>query len=147
MELNYNELKRRDVINVADGKCLGRITDMRLSFPKGILVGITVPGKRKGLFSCFDKSELYIDRSRIVKIGGDVILVNLRSGDNYAQFGEAEEQKIKPPPPHPQPHPQPCPPPCPPVFSPCPPQIPNAKGCIDLSSICDENGNLDLSDY
>ena len=106
-----------------------------------------MPGKRKGLFGFFDKSELYIDRSRIVKIGGDVILVNLKSGDSYAQFTEVEEHKIKGQSHCPPPCPPPCEPPCPPVCSPCPPPRPNKNGGIDLSSICDENGRLDLSDY
>ena len=81
MELTYNELKKRDVINVVDGTCLGRICDLRISFPKGIMTGIYVPG-RKGCFSkFFDRKQIYIDRSRIIKIGGDVILVNINCGD------------------------------------------------------------------
>ena len=82
MELTYNELKKRDVINVTDGRCLGRIIDLRLSFPKGVLVGIVVPGRRvKGIVRFFDKSQLYIDQSRIIRIGGDVILVNINCGE------------------------------------------------------------------
>ena len=80
MELSYSELKKRDVINVPDGRCLGRIIDLRLSFPNGVLTGIIVPGRKsKRLFACFDHSEIYIDRSRIIKIGGDVILVDISS--------------------------------------------------------------------
>ncbi len=134
MELNYSELVKRDVINVGDGRCLGRITDIRFSFPKGVIVGITVPGKRKGLFSFFDKSELYIDRSRIIKIGGDVILVNLKCNDSYAQVSDGQEQTKRPQ--------SPCPPPCPPPCNHY--QQPKQKDCIDLSDLCDENGELDL---
>ena len=137
MELNYSELTKRDVINVSDGRCLGRIIDVRFSFPKGVLVGIVVPGKRKGLFSLFDKSELYIDRSRIIKIGGDVILVNLKTNDSCAQVLDNQDQFKRP-------NSQPCPPPCT-TCAPCPPQKP--KDCIDLSGVLDENGRLDLSDY
>lgn len=135
MELNYSELTKRDVINVSDGRCLGRITDIRISFPKGVLIGITVPGRRKGLFSFCDKTEIYIDRSRIIKIGGDVILVDLKCSDSYAPFSQLNEQN-KPK--------NPCPPHCPP---PCPPFPPKPKDMIDLSSIADENGRIDLSDY
>ena len=78
MELSYNELRKRDVINVPDGRCLGRITDLKLSFPSGVMVGIVVPGRKsRGIFRWFDKTEFYIDRSRIIKIGGDVILVDI----------------------------------------------------------------------
>ena len=84
MELTYNELKKRDVINIADGRCLGRITDIKLRFPQGVLVGIFVPGrKRRGIFACFDKSEMFIEESKILKIGGDVILVDIRCKDPY----------------------------------------------------------------
>ena len=46
MELTFNELKKRDVINIADGRCLGKITDLKLRFPEGRLVGNTVAGRR-----------------------------------------------------------------------------------------------------
>jgi YlmC/YmxH family sporulation protein len=122
MELNYSELKKRDVINVADGRCLGRITDIRLDFPEGILVGITVPGRKtRGLFRFFDKSEMYIDESRIIKIGGDVILVDLSCGetcDENTVVGKKERPK----------------PPCPPPCNPCPPCPPPCNPCSPCSS-------------
>ena len=135
MELNYSELKLRDVINVNDGRCLGKIIDIRLSFPKGVLVGITVPGRKRSPLCFFDKSELYIERSKIIKIGGDVILVNLKGGDSFEQNGVAEKIDC-PRPPH-----------CPPnnKIPPCPPKKDN--NCIDLSGICDKNGRIDLDDY
>ena len=137
MELTYNELRKRDVINVSDGRCLGRIIDMRLDFPEGILVGIVVPGRKvRGLLKLFDRSQLYIDESRIIKIGGDVILVDMQCGDNCLQ-----SININTPNP-PKPKPKPCPPPCPP----CPPK-PNGYQGIDLSSLVDQNGRIDLDDY
>ena len=78
MELSFKELQKRDVINIADGRCLGRITDLKLSFPGGVLTGIVVPGRRVNFFlKLFDKSETFIPVSRIIKIGGDVILVEI----------------------------------------------------------------------
>ena len=83
MELTYNDLAKKDVINVSDGKCLGRITNIKLVFPEGRIVGIFVPG-RKGckFFRWFDKTEVYIEERKIVKIGGDVILVDIRCGED-----------------------------------------------------------------
>lgn len=82
MELSYNELKKRDVINLVDGRCLGRITNLKLLFPEGKLVGISVPGKKIcKILSFFDKSEIYIPERNIIKIGGDVILVDLSCGE------------------------------------------------------------------
>ncbi len=114
MELTFSELKKRDVINLADGRCLGRITDIKLSFPDGRLIGIIVPGRRVRRFLCFfDKTEMYIDERKIVKIGGDVILVDVKC--------ESSSGEKRPPSHCPPPCPPPCPPSCPP---PCPPHFP-----------------------
>ena len=135
MELTYNELRKRDVINVVDGKCLGKITDIKLHFPQGVLVGIFVPNrKNKGLFWFLDKSTLYIEVNKIVKIGGDVILVNLRCGDtcqpNSCISGKQKNDAHNKGNCNPTP---PCPPPC--------------KDTLDLSDVFNENGRIDLDDY
>ena len=106
MELTYNQLKSRDVINVADGKCLGRIINVKFKFPQGVIVGIFVPGRRTWGLRLFDKSEIFIEESKILKIGGDVILVDLKCADSCAP-----SVNLTPP----KPKPKPCPPPCPPV--------------------------------
>ncbi len=131
MELSFNELKKRDVINVPDGRCLGRISDLRLSFPKGVLAGIIVPGRKtKRLFAFFDRSEIYIDRSRIIKIGGDVILVDISSSP-------------RPTPYPPQKPPKSCPPPC---GTPQPRN--NQQGDeFDFTIFPESNGRIDTGDY
>lgn len=133
MELTYNDLKKRDVINIADGKCLGRISDMRFSFPKGVIVGIYVPGRKTNCITrIFDRTLIYIDESRIIKIGGDVILVNL--GENQKPIKDIKKC--------PPPCPSPCPPPCP---SPCPPRMDSDCDGIDFSQL--SGGKIDLDDY
>ena len=47
MDISYRELQKRDVINLPDGKCLGKITDLVLKFPEGVMTGICVPGKKQ----------------------------------------------------------------------------------------------------
>ncbi len=143
MELSYSELSKRDVINVADGRCLGRIIDLTLSFPRGVLTGITVPGRRnRGLFSFFDKSRIFIEVNKIIKIGGDVILVDLRCADTCAPNVKVGEKgkRIEQPPNH-----------CPPNHyssNCCPPKpLQNDLETLDLSSLADQNGRIDLSDY
>ena len=137
MELTYKELQRRDVINLIDGRCLGRVVDARFDFPRGILIGIYVPArKNKGFFSCFDKSTLYIDVRRIKKIGGDVILVEIPCGSECLPNTSVGKVDKKPPQP-------PCPTPCPPT---CPSPFPQQQ-TLDLSGVFDENGRLDLDDY
>ena len=142
MELSYNELRKRDVVNVSDGRCLGRITDIRLCFPEGVLTGIVVPGRKtKGFFRWFDKSQLYIDESRIIKIGGDVILVDVNCGEmcaytvrgsNSSKNGEQGGKnscKAKP-----------CPPPC--HEDTC-----ERKEKIDFSILSGGNCRIDVDDY
>lgn len=86
MELTYSELKKRDVVNIADGRCLGRVVDLKLKFPQGVLSGIFVPGsKHRGFFSKFDKTRIFIEEHKIIKIGGDVILVDVRCADPYSK--------------------------------------------------------------
>ncbi len=121
MELTFLELAKREVISVTDGKSLGYVKDLGLTFPSGVMTGIFVPGKKLKWFQkCFNKTLIFIERKNIVKIGGDVILVDLY---------KKEEKR----PPKPQPT---CPPSCPP---PCPPpcHAPNK----------DEDFRIDLSDY
>lgn len=136
MDLTYNELRKKDVINVADGRCLGRIVNANISFPKGVIVGIMVPAtKRRGLFCFFDKSTLYISVSNIIKIGGDVILVDLRCGENC--MPNTTVKNCEKPPKKPSSPCQPsCPPPCPPPYS---QNCQSGQNTLDLSDIFDEN--------
>ena len=100
MELSFQHLKQKDVINVNDGKNLGKVKDITVSFPEQRWLGITVPGCRG--FKLTNTGELFIPINAIVSIGEDAVLV-----------------KNEPPAP-------PCPPPpkgkCPPP--PCPPPKP-----------------------
>ena len=120
MELSFSDLKKKDVINMVDGRLLGRICDLSLDFPEGVLTGIFVPGRRnKGLFRIFDKTKIFIPENNIVKIGGDVILVDLKCGE----FCAPSSKRRQPPPPPSCP-----PPPCPPKGPPCPPKNPQGHG-------------------
>jgi YlmC/YmxH family sporulation protein len=83
MELTYSELRAKEVINISDGRKLGRISDLVFMYPRCILTGIVVPGCHRG--SIFRSTpELFISMSCIVKIGEDVILVDLKKAGNCA---------------------------------------------------------------
>ena len=73
MELNFSDLRAKEVVNTQDGRKLGRVCDIALCYPENKWVGIIVPG---GKFS-FKKNDLFIDLKNIVKIGEDVVLVNV----------------------------------------------------------------------
>ena len=74
MELSFSDLRTKEVVNTQDGKKLGKVCDIALCYPENRWLGIVVPGGR-GLMG--KKSALFIDLKSIVKIGEDVVLVNV----------------------------------------------------------------------
>lgn len=100
MEFTFTSLKQKDVINLGDGKNMGKVCDATFTFPESNLLGVTVTGCKGFKFS---RQEVFIPVKSIVKIGEDAVLVN---------FGE-KPQKGKTCPPK---RPPDCPPPpcCPP---------------------------------
>lgn len=73
MELSFSELRAKEVINTQDGRKLGRVCDITLCYPENRWLGLIVPGGR----GFGKKQELFIELKSIVKIGEDVILVNV----------------------------------------------------------------------
>ena len=73
MELSFSQLRTKEVINTQDGRKLGRVCDVVLCYPENRWLGIVAPNGRGG----WKKNGLFIDLKNIVKIGDDVILVNI----------------------------------------------------------------------
>ena len=80
--MSLSELKMKDVVNVETGKKLGKVMDIEFDACTGQVQAIVVPADFK-LGSLFkgEKNGLVIPWERIVRIGDDVILVQLLSGD------------------------------------------------------------------
>ena len=133
MILSYKDLRKREVVNIADGRSFGKITDLKIEFLKGLMKGIVVcDRKNSGILCLFRKNEIYIEDKNIVRIGGDVILVNIKGANcieptvvDMKKGGSDSDKKSCYPPCPPKPHLPPCPPkpPCPPL-PPCPPVKP-----------------------
>lgn len=72
--MKYSELKRKEVINICDGRRMGRICDIDLN-EHACAVSIEVPqaGGRRRLWGSCD--GIVIEWDRIRCIGDDVILV------------------------------------------------------------------------
>lgn len=70
------ELKQKEVVNLCDGKRLGRVCDVVFTFPEGRVQGIVVPG---GKGFRWGKADLFIDLKDVKKIGIDVVLVEIKS--------------------------------------------------------------------
>lgn len=82
MELSFLDLKEREIINVFDGKKLGRIIDIVFNNESGIVRGIVVPGDKK----LFRRDEdIFIPIEKIKRIGNDVILVGIQFEDKLVK--------------------------------------------------------------
>jgi YlmC/YmxH family sporulation protein len=79
--LRISDLKTKEVINIVDGRRVGLIGDLDIDLEVGRIKAIVVPGPGKilGLFG--RDSDAYIPWEKIVRIGLDVILVDLPSLD------------------------------------------------------------------
>jgi len=76
VETSFLELKQKQVINLCDGKQLGKVCDVAFTYPEGRVLGIVVPG---GKGFRWGKADLFIDLKNVTKIGVDVIFVDLKS--------------------------------------------------------------------
>ena len=94
-QYTFAELAEKQVVNVADGRQLGHTCDMVFT-AYGRILGLVVPGK-KSFFKSFTSSDnLVIPWNNIVKIGGDVILVEMVGGVSVCKEEDADDE-ISPP--------------------------------------------------
>lgn len=75
--MTFFDLKQKEVINCKDCMKLGCVADIELDPVSGRLCGLIVPAPVH-LFSCFTRCvRYYICFSDIVRIGPDIILVDV----------------------------------------------------------------------
>ncbi len=83
MEVSFQELKCKQVVNTVDGKCLGHITDVIFDIVSAKALGFVVPQTSSGFWGFFKGSkDLFIPFNCVCKIGVDVILVELYVNEN-----------------------------------------------------------------
>lgn len=75
--MKMSELQRKDVVNINDGKIVGKIIDAEISENDGSLLALILDKSKyiKSLFS--SEGEVKIKFEQIKKIGADVILVDI----------------------------------------------------------------------
>ncbi len=90
MEISFSDLKEKEIVNVYDGKKLGRVTDILFDNSSGSVQGIVVPGEKR----LFHKSdEIFIPLEKLKRIGDDVILVGLQIEDGFNRnYGEQKNR-------------------------------------------------------
>ena len=99
MELSFCELKAKEVINVCDGTSLGHISDLIIDGNCARVIAIVVPMQKTvwGFFK--SNNDIVIPFNRIVKIGKDVILVQLNMSNcnnaNIINILDAENSENK----------------------------------------------------
>ena len=75
--MKISELQRKDIVNVNDGKVIGRIIDAIINEEDGSFEGFVIE-KSKYIRSLFcSEEDTTIKFSQIKKLGSDVILVEL----------------------------------------------------------------------
>lgn len=75
--VKISELRARDIVNISDGKKLGRVKDIELNMEEGYVTGFILPSEITFLKLLFRNDDIFIPWSKVAKIGDDVILVDL----------------------------------------------------------------------
>lgn len=72
------DFKRKEVINITDGRRLGYVQDVCADLETGKITSIIVPGGTNKLMNFFSSSnDIIIEWSKIKCIGEDLILVEI----------------------------------------------------------------------
>lgn len=72
------DFKRKEVINITDGRRLGFVQDVCADLETGKITSIIVPGGTNKLINFFSSSnDIVIEWSKIKCIGDDLILVEI----------------------------------------------------------------------
>jgi YlmC/YmxH family sporulation protein len=86
--VRISEFQIKDVVNIADGKKLGNISDIDINVGTGKIEAIIISESSKilGLFGKDD--EIVIPWQNIMKIGEDVILVKYKESNQISMVDE-----------------------------------------------------------
>lgn len=77
--VKISDLRMREVVNIGDGRRLGPIKDIDINLEEGKISAIILPGQGAKLMGFFGREdEIVVPWERIVRIGIDVILVDLK---------------------------------------------------------------------
>ena len=75
--MKISDLRNMRIVNLANGKVLGKISDLVLDVNRGYIKAVIMPGDAKWPVFWSNDKELEVPWSNIKKIGHDVIIVDL----------------------------------------------------------------------
>lgn len=77
MSAKISDLQERQIVNIADGKCLGNIRDIELNILKGTIQALVLPGTGGLRGFLQNQGEILIPWQKVVRIGVDVVLIDM----------------------------------------------------------------------
>lgn len=93
--VSTQDIRNKEIINIADGKSLGFVSDIELNIEKGRIEAIIVPVQR-GFFGLFSKENEYVIKWKdIRKIGEDVILVEVPAFCDAQEFYDRDRYRFE----------------------------------------------------
>ena len=92
MEITFSCLRSKEIVNLYDGKRLGRITDISFEKDSGKVLGFVIPGIKK----VFKRSEdIFIPLELVKKVGEDVILVRLSPIEEPPKLPKQSAEEVR----------------------------------------------------
>lgn len=77
--MRISELQRKDIVDINDGRIVGRIIDAEINSNDGSLISLIIE-KNKYIKNLFvQEADLSIKWEQIKKVGSDVILIDISS--------------------------------------------------------------------
>lgn len=94
MSANTMQLQERQVVNIADGKCLGNLKDIEINVWTGSIESLILPALNGFWNRLQNSGELVIPWHQVIRIGVDVILVDAPELSEYdLLFGKGKRKK------------------------------------------------------
>jgi len=72
-----SEFRQKEVINIADGRRLGFVSDVEVNLEDGRIEAIIIPGGGRFFGLIGKENEFVIPWERVKKVGEDIILVDM----------------------------------------------------------------------
>ena len=93
MTTNSMTLMERQVVNIADGKCLGNLKDIELNLWTGSIEALILPALNGFWHRLQNAGELVIGWEKVVRIGVDVILIDAPELSQYDTMFQKGKRK------------------------------------------------------